>query len=70
MSAQSYRVLLVSAKGEAAISNFAASSLAEAAREAIKPEYRRAWGATVLQRGTTGKRYCIADCAKLAKVVA
>lgn len=67
MSAQSYRILLVSAKGEVAVSNFSASSLAEAASEAIKPEYRRAWGATVLQRGTTGKRRPIAECAKLAR---
>ena len=65
-----YRVLLVSVKGEVVVDSFDAPSLAEAARSAIQPEYRRAWGATVLQRGTTGRRYCLADCAKLARVTA
>ena len=70
MSAVTYRVLLVTAKGELMANTFEAASLAEAAQEAIKSEYRRAWGATVLQRGTTGKRYCIADCEKLARAAA
>lgn len=70
MNAITYRVMLVTAKGELVVNTFDAASLADAAREAIKPEYRRAWGATVLQRGTTGKRYCMADCAKLAREAA
>jgi len=70
MTSPTYRVFLVTAKGELTVNTFEASSLAKAAQEAIKPEYRRAWGATVLQRGTTGKRYCIADCVKLARAVA
>lgn len=59
--ASRWHIVRVNAKGYHRAHSFSATTLEEAAAEAIKPEWRSRSSATILRDGSTGRRYCIRD---------
>lgn len=67
LAGSSYSVLHVTATSEQAVHTFSASSLTDAAREAIQPKHYKPWCATVLIDNVSGDRYSIRDCEAVVK---